>query len=385
MPPPLGWACIRRAGPWAGLVVATAPLQVSYAAEVNNYPLAVAAVSFVLAVSEARWVWLALAAVLAGWSHLLAGVIAAAVVFHRLPALPRGDALRLLGACGLGAAPLLAGLWKRTRVAGTFEQAPVALSDWLGAVVGGVGWLGLGLGLVCLVGLAVPRRDWVAAAFGLAAAYGCALWVGAAAGHQLPYLLFFGPVAAVGVGQAVERWRSAAVLVGAACAVRGALLLPQLAEVRSVVSDPPRAVDAALVESKEGDIVWLVAPALQPDDDKSATSPVLSRVGPWTAMPMDQRVSFEYRDWRYGQPRRWRGRTVHTSTELYAAPFDHVAAEALAREASVWVVLYEHGPATGLDLRVERVLQPYATTHSVWSVDQGLGDDHLWQVTGRKP
>ena len=102
-------------------------------------------------------------------------------------------------------------------------------------------------------------------------------------------------------------------------------------------------------------------------------------------MPMDQRVAFEYRDWRYGQPRRWRGRTVHTSTELYAAPFDQVAAEALSRGASIWVVLYEHGPATGLDVRVEQVLQPYETTESVWPVDQGLGDDRLWRVSGRAP
>ena len=374
-----------RAGPWAGLVLATAPLQVSYAAEVNNYPLAVFSVALLLALSKARWVWLALAAVLAGWSHLLSGVIAAAVVFHRLPSLPRRDALRLAGACGLGAAPLVAGLWKRAHAAGTFGQAPVEVLDWMGAVVGGVGWLGLGLGAVALLAFAVPRRDWVAAGVGLVAAYGLALWTGAAAGHQLPYLLFFGPLAAVGVGQAAERWRGLAWGVGAACVVRGALLLPQLTEVRSLVADPPRAVDQVLSSAAEGDVVWLVAPALQPDDDKTATSPVLARLGPWTSMPMDPRVPFEYRDWRYGQPRRWRGRTVHTSTELYAAPFDQVAAEALGRGASLWVVLYEHGPATGLDLRVERVLQPYTTTQTVWPVEQGLGDDRLWQVTGRTP
>jgi hypothetical protein len=173
--------------------------------------------------------------------------------------------------------------------------------------------------------------------------------------------------------------------VVAVCAVRTVLLLPDLASAAALFSDPPRAVDEVLAASEPGDVVWLVAPALQPDDDKTATSKVLSHMTPWTPMPMDARVDFEYRDWRYGQPRRWRGRTVHTSTELYAGPFDHVAAEALDRGATIWVVLYEHGPATGLDQRVERVLQPYAAAGSIWPVEQGLGDDLLWQVLGRAP
>lgn len=374
-----------RGGPWAGLVLATAPLQVDYAAEVNNYPLAVCAVALTLAASQAHWAWLAAAAVMAGWSHLLAGVVAAAVVFARVPSLPRPQAASLLAACALGAAPILAGITRKVVAGGTFSQPAFEVSGWAGAVWSGVGGLGLALGVVGVAAATLPRRDWLWGVVGLALAYGLALASGAAAGHQLPYLLFFGPLGAVAVGQASQRWRSVAVGVGVVCAVRAALLLPSVGEAAGVLRDPPRAIDQAVAQSAPGDLLWLVAPALQPDDDKSATSPVLWRISPWARMPLDQRVPFEVRDWRYGQPRAWRGRTVHTSTELYPAPFDHVAAEALDRGASIWVVLYEHGPATGLDDRVERVLRPYAATPSVWPVENGLGDDILWVVTGRAP
>ena len=140
-----------------------------------------------------------------------------------------------------------------------------------------------------------------------------------------------------------------------------------------------------LAEAREGDTLWLLAPALRPDDDKTATAPVLWRLRPWRAMPIARPVPFDYVDYRYGQPRKWGPLTVHTSVELSDDIFDQVVGATLAEGGRAWLVLYEHAPATGLAARVARTLRPYETMS--WQVEfpaqpgmlgaEGLGGSEL--------
>ena len=56
----------------------------SYAAELNNYPLGVAVVAGCVLASRANWRWAGLAAVAAAWTHVLAGMAALGLVLHRV-------------------------------------------------------------------------------------------------------------------------------------------------------------------------------------------------------------------------------------------------------------------------------------------------------------
>jgi len=143
-----------------------------------------------------------------------------------------------------------------------------------------------------------------------------------------------------------------------------------------------RSVDLAIANAEEGDTIWLVSPALQTDDDKTATGEVMWRFRPWHTMAIARPVSFEYKDYRYGQPRSWNQVTLHSSTELDEAAFDHVATASIERGATVWLVLYDHGPATGLDKRILRTLEPYEYSWQWVGADRGLGVDGLARIEG---
>lgn len=384
------WLVGRVAGPVASLVLATAPLQLAYCAEVNNYPLAVFAVAAVMAAARAHWAWLAGAAILCGWSHVLAGAAAGGVVLLRLLKPRRdGERPRLILACVLGLAPVAVGVLRLTQQDTTFTQPPLDAAAWVAGTAAAVGPEGWVLAVVAALGL---RRGALAAWLPAALVLGASLVLAAAAPHQRPYLALLGPPVAVGVAWGARRYRRwAPLLVGGVvvlCGIRGLRGgAGELAAAQAVLADLAnhRAVDVAVEQSRPGDTVWLVAPALQEDDDKTDASSVLWRLDPWMPMPLARPVPFEYRDWTYGQPRAWRGRVVHTSTELAPAPFDHVAQAALERGGRVWVVLYDHGPAVGLDARLERVMRPYDAHHQTFAMSHGLGDDHLWRVDGLVP
>lgn len=372
----------RAGGVVPGLVLATAPLQVAYAAEVHNYPLAVLLVAACLALARAPWAALAAVAVLAGWTHLLAGAAGCGVVIWRSWRAPRPEAARLLAATALGLLPMAAGALRKMGEDGTFAQPDASLSAWVDLVAQSVGWPGVAIGVVAVVGL---RREALAAALPVAGVLAFALLSGAAAPHQRPYLLLLAPPLALAVGETARRWgRPIALGVGALCLGRAAWGLADSAATLAALSadqQADRAIDRAVAASAPGDVLWLVSPALQADDDKTATAPVLWRLGPAAWMPLARPVDFEYADWRYGQPRGWRGRVVHTSTELYAAPFDHAVGPALEAGHAVFVVLYDHGPAMGLLDRVGRVVRPYAVETLTLPRDTGLGDDHLFRLT----
>lgn len=384
----------REGGPLAAAVLATSPLQLADAAEVNNYPLATFSLALVLAAARGPWPALALAATLACWSHVLAGAGAAGVVLWRAAqAGPPDERGRLLLASALGAAPVVVGGLRRALEPGTFTQQAGAWQDWLGMAAGAVGLEGLLLAPLVALGLLWRRGPALAAFLPVALVLGLALLTGAAAPHQRPYLGLLGPAAAVAVGAAVGRLpgRGArlafAVVVLLLCGGRAARGLPdQLAALRSIQADlhRERALDRALARSVPGDSLWVVVPALQPDDDKSATGPLMWRLPPWTPMPIARPVAFEYGDYRYGQPRDFRGRTIHTSTELSEVALDHVASAALAR-GRLFVVLADHGPAAGLRARVERALRPYGPQVEEVGEDVGLGTDLLYVVDGPAP
>lgn len=378
----------RAGGPVAAAVLATSPVQIADAAELNTYPLATASLALVLLTARGPWLALALAAGLASWSHVLGMAGAGAVVGWRLlqPA-PLSERLRLAAASGLLAAPVLVGALRRMAQPDTFQQAALEPMAWLDMMAQAIGPAGLLLGPLLLMGLRGPALACLA---GPALALGAALMLGAAAPHQRPYLDLLGPAAAlavaVGLGRLpVGRGRQAlGFAVVLLCLGRGLFgLSEELDRAHEIRADlqRERALDLALAESAPGDTLWLVVPALQPDDDKSATGPLMWRLAPWSPMPIARPVDFEYTDYRYGQPREHRGRVIHSSTELDEQAFDHVAAVALQR-GRLFVVLADHGPAAGLVQRVERCLRPYRVEEEAVGEDRGLGVDWLYRVQG---
>lgn len=404
LPVPLVWLSIsallsfaavalvgRAGGVVAAAVLATSAVQLADAAELNNYPLASFTLALVLALAGGPWWALALGAVLATWTHVLAAAGAAGVVLWRLlrPG-KRADKLRLAAACVLGAAPVVVGGLHRAAESGTFEQPAGELLAWLRLVADAVGVEGLVLAPLVLAFLLWRGGAAAAAWFPVSGVLVLALLAGAAAPHQRPYLGLLAPAAAVALGLGTRRIagrgprRILVALVLGLCALRGGRALWSEWQVATQIGQDQhrtRALDVALERSVPGDTVWVVVPALQPDDDKTATGPLMWRFSPWEAMPIAKPVSFEYTDYRFGQPRSYRGRTVHTSTELDAQVFDDVAAAALKR-GELWVVLADYAPAAGLRERVLRVLRPYQVSVDEVGDDQGLGRDLLAHVSG---
>ncbi len=378
------WVVGRSAGWIAALVLATAPVHLLDAAEVNNYPLAALSMAILLATARGPWLGLALAAVFAAWTHLLTLVAAGAVVVWRAASLRPEHRNRLLAAVFLGVLPIVGGALRLMGKGSTWAQPDVPPLAWVELISSTIGIEGLLLAPLVLLGLRGPARVvWLALVGALVVAVG----FDAAAAHQRPYLGIVAPAAAVAIAQASARYRWLAGAVVLLCVVRGVRFgEADLRRTAAVIDDVAtlRGVDVAFEGSSEGDTVWLVSPALQTDDDKTASSGVFWRMRPWISSPIARPVKFEYKDYRYGHPRQFDGRVVHSSTELHEAPFDHVAQAALERGRALYVVIYDHSPATGLVQRVERVLQPYEVTWQDVGEDRGLGRDKVAVVKGLK-
>ena len=62
------------------------------------------------------------------------------------------------------------------------------------------------------------------------------------------------------------------------------------------------------------------------------------------------------------------------------APFDSVAMSTLRSSGEVWVVLYEHGHATGLVEHIEFVLRPYQ--YELIEIPRGEHPERLYRITG---
>jgi hypothetical protein len=380
------YAVGRIGGPLAALVLATSPIQLSYAAELNNYPMAVGLIALCVLLHREDWRWVGAAAVAAAWCHVLAafgalGLVAARVYRERA----NSASLGLLVLTGLGMLPIGVGALRLLGQDGSFGQDGDA-SGWLELALQAVGIEGLLISGLALWAWRHPAA-WIWA--GMASVLGMTLILGIASAEQLQYLPLLGPPVAVLIGVAVTELRSARLhawmvgLVILACGSRAVrFMVDESHRLSAIAADQqtPRGVDLAVSSSRPGDTLWLVAPANEADDDKTATAPALWRISPTSSMPLAYPVDFEYVDYRYGQPREWEGRIVHTSTELYAAPFDHAVSATLAAGGEIWVVLYEHGHADGLVDRVERVLRPYEVEYT--EVPRGDHPERVYRVRG---
>ncbi len=372
------WLVGRAHGVGAALVLAVDPLQLAYTAEVNNYPLLVLMVAGLLhararCAAGGSAVWLAVWGLAACWTHLLGGLVAG---FVTLTLLRRWrEALAVLVALAVGSAPLVAKALALMASESTFGQAGLQLD---------VLWHGLDakLGAWIVVwgtaGLAALR--WRQLGFIWWASGGAIvgmLIVGVAAAHQQPYWLVLGPPGAVLAALALRR---GVVLVGLGGLV---LVVPEMLDQLSEVRDGlarERGIDAVLEAAGPRDAIWLLAPALKPDDDKTATSDVLWRLPPWRPMPAWQGRSFEFADYGFGQPRLVGERVVHTTTDLWREQLDAVVRWHLADGRALWFVLYDHGPANAYDVKLQNALRPYVTSCSEHGAHPTMGPDLVCRV-----
>ncbi len=379
------WVIGRLAGAAAAAVLAVDPFQLAYCAEVNNYPQLVLAVALCLAGQErARrgrgMAWLVAAGVFAGWTHLLGGLVAGLCLLSVGSWRQRGIALAALA---LGTAPVS---WTALGLAGqesTFGQQGLA---WQ-ALAGGI-WTKSGPWLVLLLpgAWACRRRpDLAVVLFGTVGAIALLVGLQVAAPHQQPYWVAVGPplAAALGAGLAPVAW---------AVAVAGLWGVPaeveRLQRLRADL-DRDRAVDQVLAQLAPGDALWLLAPALMPDDDKTMTSDVLWRLPPWRPAPPWRGYGaragggpdFEFADYGFGQPRVFDGVVVHTTTDLWQEQLDQVMAWHLGAGHAVWFVLYDHGPAADYPGLLERHLAAWGAVPLPTGGDAGLGRDYMVRVT----
>lgn len=324
-------AMMSRRHPLAALLLATAPIQVHYAAEVNNYPLVALASAAVWLererVADGAPPWrMALVCALAVWTHGLSGFVAA------LAALSLGRrGWAVLGAMAMAVLPLLPGVLNLALEPMTYTQPAYKFELVARDFVARFGLIGA----LILPFAAMGARKHPALALGVVgtAAFVLALQLaGVAAPHQFPYLLAIGPPLALLAEASGSR-----ALVALALAQGLWVGAFDLARLHTLRDPAPRAIDLALREAQPGDGVYLLRPAPLNDDDKRLISPVLRRLSPWQAAPMAQPYPFAYDDFRHGQPRLYEGRTVYVNDALRPE-----LAQAIAAHPRLYLVVYDH-------------------------------------------
>jgi len=382
------WVVGRMGGASAAAVLAVGPLQLAYCAEVNDYPL------LVLTIACCLWgralllrgrgaTVLVLAGIFAGWTHMLGGALAVAAALS-VWGFDRRLSLRTAGYVVLGCLPVI---WRGVGLAleaGSYGQAGLELAGLVNGLTVKVGywWLvvpfvilgawkqkGIGLLLVALTGLILFM-----------------IFAGVAAPHQHPYWLVLGPPAALLVSALSRR------LAWVVSAFGLLLFIPverdAISELRSGL-ERERAVDLVLREAAAEDAVWLLAPALKPDDDKTDYSDVLWRYSPWKSAPawrgpQHPEVGFEFADYRYGQPRLFEGRVTHQTTDMDLEITAEVIDWHLAAGRKVWFVLYDHGPANDYPGLMAQALAPFTSRCEWVGRDTGLGVDQFCVVEARR-
>ncbi len=384
---PMGWLLLSavlstlavwlvgRVGGWIpALVLACDPLQLAYAAEVNNYPLLVFAAALCLHEAQAvlrggPWWRLALAGAVAGWSHVLGGLFGGLLILGLLGR-QREDGLRALGLMAVLALPVFARALELSGAEGTTSQAGLDLGlIFTGLQAKAPWWV-----LVWLAGgLSWMRWRSAALSWSVAACILAMMGLGVAASHQQPYWLLLGPPVALALPRVAGLGAGLYGLV-----LASSLTLQPASELRQA-RHHPRGLDTALAASQPGDAIWLLAPALMPDDDKTMDSDVLWRFAPWRRMP-PWRGAFEFTDYKFGQPRVMDGRIVHTTTSLQPAVVDAVLRWHTEAGRSAFFVLYDHSPARDYTGMLERTLQPWSPRCVEVGEDRGLGADVYCQV-----
>lgn len=319
-----------RDKPLVALLIATSPIQLAYAAELNNYPL----VALLIAAAyrwRDDWWKLALVGAMACWVHLLAAFVVL------LLALRRPKALVFL----VAALPLIPGAWSLAMAEGTTTQPEVLPLQSLADYAARFGVLGAVVLPAALFG--GPKERHIAAVLvGSILAWLGLVTAGVAAPHQFMYLVVLTVPLAL-LAEASGRWTRALWILGI---VQGLWF---------GAYDLVRAVDlGAGPELPSGDL-YLLAPPGTNDDDKSKTSAVLWKLSPFQTMTMVQPPAAE--DHRRGSPRLAGGRLVYVN--------DHLRSE-LDEARPVTLVVYEANATLLKDLE-ERYGPPDAP--GIWSLE----------------
>lgn len=401
------WVVGRTAGLAAAAILAVDPLQIAYAGEVNNYPLLVLMVSLVVwsaqkAQKGGSTKVLIVCGVLAAWTHFLGGLVFGLCAV-RLMIQDRKRGFRVLGIGLVCVLPVLIRMLQLAGESGNYGQSGL---DW-GLVGAGLldktGWWWVIL-LPAAVGAKRHKRalGWIGLAL-IAVILGL-VGLQIAAPHQQPYWLVLGPFLAILV--AANPGPLPWLLAGLGFFTVAPGQWRQVDSLRQELQRD-RAIDRALALSGAEDALWLVAPALEPDDDKRATSDVLWRLSPWVrARPW--RENFEFVDPRFGQPRVWGQRVVHSSVDLVegeiqagcqrsfssAEAFEAAAGWHLAAGKRLWVILYDHSPACDMPGGMDWAFRNFhlgelspddPTSPCLWvGEDLGLGRDRLCVVEGHR-
>lgn len=326
----------RRLGWMVGLLVATSPIQLAYAAELNNYP------AFALC---SAWLWwahqralnqqtptaLVLATAVGAWVHLLLagiGLILAATVSRRT---------LLKTACWLGLAllPLLPGLVELLSAGDASRQPPFKPSLVTAQYIERFGLLSMVLLIPAWRGrrASLPLTRAFLGIFGLILGLQLAR---IAAPHQFPYWLALSVPFALLVqhGAITPLLRLLVWFVAALQAISVARL--NISQVSAINADlaQTRGIDVALAEAKPGDAIYLLRKRTLPDDDKRGYSAQLTRISPWGRLPRVRPYEFPYVDHRHGQPRDHKGVTIYINDH----PRD-VLAEAVDAHSTLFLVV----------------------------------------------
>ena len=394
----------RVGGAAAAAILAVDPLQLAYSGEVNNYPMLMAVIAAIfwareVAAEEGKYGWLLAISIVAAWTHMLGGVVAGLAILS-LFTLDRKSSLVCLGLLALSVAPLVPALVSLGAAEGTYGQSGLDIGLVCSTLFDKIGWWWLII-IPALIGV---RHAWWVAFIGAGTTVTIAimLYFGVAAPHQAPYWLALSAPVAILVSKEKVRLSYFVAAVGFFVVVRGESVAAQ-----AIIDDLGRArgVDKMISEAHSSDVFWLVAPSLTPDDDKRDTSAVLWRFSPATKMPpwrgpssMDEgdHWSFEYTDWRYGQPRMYNDNVIHTSVDLVEgtieegcirtfdsrAPFEETTIRHLGDGRRVWVLLYDYSPACDAIGGVMYAMSPFSFSCERVGDDVGLGADMLCLVDG---
>ncbi|MEC7240446.1 MAG: hypothetical protein VXW32_04355 [Myxococcota bacterium] len=305
----------RRLGWMTGLLVATSPLQLAYAAELNNYP------AFALC---SAWLWwahqralnglssraLIVATVVGAWVHLLlagVGLILASTVSRKL-------LLKTAGWLALFLLPLLPGIVELLTLGSAGNQPPFKPNLIFSQYVDRFGWLALVLLIPAWKGRKACRP--LTVAFVALTLLILALQLArVAAPHQFPYWLALSLPFALLVqhGARTPQLRILVWFIAALQAIGVARL--NMSQVSAINADlgQTRGIDVALQEAKPGDAIYLLRKRTLPDDDKRSYSPQLTRISPWRRLPRVRPYEFPYVDHRHGQPRDHRGTAIYVN------------------------------------------------------------------------
>jgi hypothetical protein len=337
------------------LLLATDPVQLHYAAEVNNYPLSV------LLISAGWWGFqtnrphaIAIAGCLAAWTHIMAGVAIFGI------AICHPKRFRIMGVLALTSLPLLATAWGLAADAGSQRQPPLLLEASMSDAIDRFSVAWVILFPILLLGFIRDRS--AAVGWTLCASF----WVftvalGIAAPHQFPYATILGVFAASLLYAATIQRPILGAFVLLTALVRGAWVGGNdTARAVNIYLDQAqrRGIDAVLELTLPGDAIVLVRGSGKPDDDRRHTSPTLWRFSPFEPMlPLSTGIRPDLA----GQPRMVRGRRLYT--------FGHPR-EAIGTipGAHVFTVLYD-----GAEQNIERI-----PSHPLQGEWQSAGPD-LWR------